>query len=84
MRFDGTFSRVKRIHLACRIVRRRCLMRPPVIQHFRDVADVFRRLRTPEDEIIILRTVILSAEPANLTDQIRSHHKEMCNKIIGS
>ena len=84
MCFNSSLSRLKRIHLACRIVRRGCLMRPPVIQHLRDMADLLRSLRTTEDEIIILCPVILSAEPAHLTDQTGSHYEEMCNIIIGS
>ena len=65
---DGSGSGLKGIHLALGIFRGGVLMAPPVIQNLRDMMNLLlsRRLRTPENEIIILGAVKFLAESAHL------------------
>ena len=80
---DGTFSRIKSIHLTGRIIRRRGFMSAPVVQDFRDMADHLCLFHTPENKVIVLRAVILSAKTTRLPNQRRPRHKKMGNIVIG-
>ena len=63
---DGSGSGLKGIHLALRVAGRGILMAAPVIEDLGNMVYPLCRLRTPENEIIILGAVKLLAESAHL------------------
>ena len=63
---DGSGSGLKGIHLALRVAGRGILMAAPVIEDLWNMVYPLCRLRTPENEIIILGAVKLLAESAHL------------------
>ena len=84
MCFNCTPACFKCIHLACRIICRRCFMRPPVIKDFRNMSDLAGLLYTAKDKIMILRSVKFLPEAASFTYNRLSGNKKMTDIVIGA
>ena len=56
-------------------------MAAPVVQHLGNMVNLLRRLRAPENEIIVLGPIKLLPEPSHLFQQIHPHHKQMADII---
>ena len=78
---DRARTRIKCVQLALRVARCRILVAAPVIQHLRDMADLLRLLRTTENEVIILRSVVFLTEAAHLRCQIVADYKQMADIV---
>ena len=78
---DGTGTGCEGIKLALRVACRGIRVAAPVIEHLRDMADLLCVLRTAENKVVILRSVILCPEAANFIEQSFFHHKQMADIV---
>ena len=83
MSLDGSFSRLKSVGLALRILSGGILMASPVIEDLRNMIYFLRlhRLHTAENKIIILGPVKLRTEQPHLIHHVSSHYKQMADIV---
>ena len=83
MGLDGSFSRLKSVCLALRVLSGGILMASPVIEDLRNMIYFLRlhRLHTAENKIIILSSVKLRTEQPHLIHHVSSHYKQMADIV---
>ena len=78
---NGTGTGCEGIKLALRVACRGIRVAAPVIEHLRDVTDLLCVLRTAENKVVILGSVIFRPKTADFIEQFFFHHKQMADIV---